>query len=209
MKRFTTWIQGWTTWFGYISLLASIANGSIVILESIISLNYDTYEAGGWHTSVLVICLVFVQAVVNIYAFKMVVWFELLDGILHCVLFVVFIVVLSAIGTWNGPEFFLSTSILSGFADQPFVAWNVGMLSCIWIFTGTFFPHPSIHRGMVHLRLIIFDTIPHRIRQCHPHERRDAWGKERCTSRHVLVHRHERHHELRHGHSPPGRHGYC
>ncbi|KAH7018492.1 amino acid permease [Microdochium trichocladiopsis] len=135
-RRFTTWVQGWSTWFGYISLLAGIANSSIVILESIISLNYEDYKKGGWHTSVLVIGLVFVQAVVNIYSFKLVIWFELLDGILHCVLFVVFIVVLPAIGTRNGPEFFVSTNISSGYSESPFIAWNVGMLSCVWIFTG-------------------------------------------------------------------------
>lgn len=111
----------------------------------------------------LVIGLVFIQAMVNIYAFKTVLWFELLDGILHCVLFVVFIVVLPAIGTRNGSEFFLSTSISSGFADQPFVAWNVGMLSCIWIFTGMFFLKSSIQYSMVRLGLITVDIIRHRI----------------------------------------------
>jgi len=58
VRRFATWIQGWTTWFGYIALQASLANVLVVQLESVISLNSTSYVAGGWHTSLLVIASV-------------------------------------------------------------------------------------------------------------------------------------------------------
>ncbi|KAJ0270652.1 hypothetical protein Brms1b_008505 [Colletotrichum noveboracense] len=57
VKRFATWIQGWSTWFGYVSLLAGIANVTIILLESMIQLNHENYVPGGWHTSVLVIAI--------------------------------------------------------------------------------------------------------------------------------------------------------
>lgn len=79
--------------------------------------------------------MVALQAFVNIYAFKIVVWMELLSGILHCVLFIVFIAVTAVMGTRNGGDFFLSKNVSSGW-DDYFVSWNVGMLSCVWIFTG-------------------------------------------------------------------------
>ncbi|KAI1334037.1 amino acid/polyamine transporter I [Xylariaceae sp. FL0016] len=135
LKRFTTWIQGWTTWFGYVSLLAGSANFTVNLLESLISLNHDTYSAGGWHTTLLVIATVVVQASLNIYCFRVVPWIEFLGGILHFVLFIIFIVVLTVMGPRNSSSFFLSSNVSSGW-DNYFISWNVGMLSSIWAFTG-------------------------------------------------------------------------
>lgn len=46
VRRFATWIQGWATWFGYVSLLAGIANVTIILLESMIQLNHENYVPG-------------------------------------------------------------------------------------------------------------------------------------------------------------------
>lgn len=69
VKRLATWIQGWATWFGYVSLLASIANVTILLLESLISLNVESYVEGGWHTSLLVIAMCLVQGLMNVVRF--------------------------------------------------------------------------------------------------------------------------------------------
>ncbi|KAF4460891.1 GABA permease [Fusarium albosuccineum] len=136
VKRFATWIQGWATWFGYVSLLAGIANVTIILLESMIQLNHpDTYVPGGWHTSVLVIAMCVVHGVMNIYAFKLIPWIELVAGVLHVCLFVIFVVVLVVMGPRNPSSFWLERNISSGW-DNTYVAWNLGMLTCVWSFTG-------------------------------------------------------------------------
>lgn len=136
VRRFATWIQGWFTWFGYVSLLAGIANVTIIQLESIIQLNHPTYVAGGWHTSVLVIAMCVLQGLMNVYSFKLIPWVEMVAGVLHVCLFVVFCVVLGVMGTRHNSSFWLQRNISSGWEDT-FVAWNLGMLTCVWSFTGT------------------------------------------------------------------------
>lgn len=134
-RRFATWLQGWFTWFGYVSLLAGIANVTIIQLESVISLNHPSYAAGGWHTSVLVVTMCLMQALMNVYAFGLIPWVEMVAGVLHVCLFVIFVVVLCVLGVGHESAFWLHRNISSGWDDQ-YVAWNLGMLTCVWSFTG-------------------------------------------------------------------------
>ncbi|KAI5456626.1 amino acid/polyamine transporter I [Mariannaea sp. PMI_226] len=135
VRRLATYVQGWSTWFGYISLLAGIANVTIILLESMIALNHTNYVAGGWHTSVLVIAMCVFQGLLNTYAFELIPWIELIAGVLHVALFVIFAVVLGVMGTRHSSSFWLQTNISSGW-DDTFIAWNLGMLTCVWSFTG-------------------------------------------------------------------------
>lgn len=138
VKRIATWMQAWITWFGYISLLAGVANVTILLLEALVALNYPTYVARGWHTSLLVIAMCTFQGLMNMYTFKLIPWIETVAGILHICLFVVFVVVLSVMGARNSANFvFFNRNISSGWSDT-FVAWNLGMLTCVWSFTGWF-----------------------------------------------------------------------
>lgn len=135
VRRFATYVQGWSTWFGYISLLAGIANVTIILLESMIQLNNESYVPGGWHTSVLVIAMSVLQGLMNTYAFWLIPWVELIAGVLHVCLFVIFVVVLCAMGTRHDSSFWLKSNVASGWSDT-FIAWNLGMLTCVWSFTG-------------------------------------------------------------------------
>lgn len=136
VKRFATWIQGWATWFGYVSLLAAIANVTIILLESMITINHPDYVAGGWHTSILVIAMCLVHGLMNVFAFKLIPWIELVAGVLHVCLFVIFVVVLMVMGPRNPASFWLERDISSGWENNEYVAWNLGMLTCVWSFTG-------------------------------------------------------------------------
>lgn len=137
-RRFATWAQGWATWFGYVSLLAGTANYAIVILEAAIPLNYPEFTFEGWHTALLVICICVVQALMNMYAFWLIPWVELVAGVLHVALFVIFVVVLAALETRHSADFvFLSWNISSGW-ENGFVSWNCGLLSSVWLFNGKF-----------------------------------------------------------------------
>lgn len=119
------------------SLVASIANVTVRILESLISLNIATYQEGGWHTTIIVIAMCILQGLVNIYCFKVVPWIEFVAGILHVLLFLVFVAVMAAMGRRNDVEFiFLQTNYESSGWDDKFISWNVGMLTCVWSMTG-------------------------------------------------------------------------
>lgn len=136
VKRFATWMQAWFTWFGYVSLLAAVANVTIILLESLIALNIPTYVAQGWHTSLLVIAMCAMQALMNMYAFWLIPWVEFVAGVLHLCLFVIFIVVLAVMGNRHSASFvFTARNTSSGWTDQ-FVAFHLGMLTCVWSFTG-------------------------------------------------------------------------
>lgn len=132
-RRFLTWIQGWATWTGYVALLASCINGNTTLFEGMIQLTYPGFESGGWHTTVINIATVGICAGVNLFAFWLVPWFELLTGILNVCLFVIFIVVLWVMSPRNSPNIFFETNIASGW-DNYYVSANIGALSSIFLF---------------------------------------------------------------------------
>lgn len=136
IKMFATWIQGWTTWFGYVALQAALANILVVQLESLITLNSETYVAGGWKTSVLVIACATFQGLVNVYAFRVIPWLEMISSILHVGLFVLVLVVFVVMAPRHEASFLLKPMIASGWDHSPYVSWHLGMLTCIFSITG-------------------------------------------------------------------------
>ena len=72
----------------------------------------------------------------NMYTFWLIPWLELIAGILHVCLFVVFVVVLVTMAPIHSARFiFLETASSSGWNDI-FISWNLGMLTGAWSFTG-------------------------------------------------------------------------
>ncbi|KAG8157287.1 hypothetical protein KVR01_012995 [Diaporthe batatas] len=136
IRMFATWIQGWTTWFGYVALQAALANILVVQLETLISLNSTTYIAGGWKTSVLVIASAVVQGLINAYAFRLVPWLETISKILHVALFILVLVVFVVMAPKHSASFLLKPMIASGWDQNPYVSWHLGMLTCVFSITG-------------------------------------------------------------------------
>lgn len=118
------------------ALLASILNSGVVSLEATIQLNNPDYSPGGWHTTMIVICMLLFMALMNIYAFRVIPWLEFVAGILNVCLFLIYIVVLFVMSPRNSADFILTTNMTSGW-DNYFVSWNVGSLSHIFLFVGT------------------------------------------------------------------------
>lgn len=138
IKRFITWMQGWMTWFGWISLLAGIANITAIILQQLAVLNHPGYVPKTWHITMIMIALIVVQGLINSNSrtFAIIPWLELVAGILHVCLFVLFLVVLVVMGSrHSGHYIFLESSVSSGWTNS-YVSWNLGMLTCAWSFTG-------------------------------------------------------------------------
>ncbi|ROW17977.1 hypothetical protein VPNG_00211 [Cytospora leucostoma] len=134
-RRFLTWIQGWATWIGYIATLASCINYNTTIVEGLVQLRNPEYQLVGWHTTLIVLGTLAFLTLVNMYAFRLVPWFELLSGILNICLFLIFVVVLFAMAPRNSGNIFLETNVSSGW-DSYFPAVNIGALSNIFIFVG-------------------------------------------------------------------------
>lgn len=133
LRRFLTWMQGWSTWAGYIALLASCLNGNTVILEGVIQLAHPEFEIGGWRTALIMIAMVVFCAVINMYAFWLVPWFELLTGFLNVATVLVIFVVLWAMAPRNSVDILMQTNVSSGW-DNYFVSANLGALSNIYLF---------------------------------------------------------------------------
>lgn len=134
--RFITWLQGWMTWFAWISLLCSVANFTAYILQGIVVMNYPTYVPERWHLTLIIIAMVLVQGLMNMYTFRLIPWIEAGAGVLHIVLFIIFIAVLLALAPKHSSDFvFFESSIFSGWSNS-FVSWNLGLITPTWGFVG-------------------------------------------------------------------------
>lgn len=132
-RRLLTWIQGWATWIGYIATPASCINYNTTIVEGLVQLRNPEYQLVGWHTTLIVLGTLAFLTLVNMYAFRLVPWFEVLSGILNICLFLIFVVVLFAMPPRNSGSIVLETKVSSGW-DSYFQAVNIGALSNIFIF---------------------------------------------------------------------------
>ena len=135
-RRFITWIQGWMTWFAWISLLASVANVTAYILQGIVTFNYPNYVPERWHLTMVIIAMLVTECLMNMYTFFLIPWIELAAGILHVVLFITFFVVLLVMAPRHSANFvFLKSSTSSGWSNS-YVSWNLGLLTPTYGFVG-------------------------------------------------------------------------
>lgn len=160
LKRFLTWMQGWSTWAGYMALLASCLNGNTVILEGVIQLAHPEYVTGGWHTALIMIAMLVFCAVINMYAFWLVPWFELLTGFLNVSMVVIIFVVLWAMAPRNSVDIFMQTNVSSGW-DNYFVSANLGALSNIYLFICKFHPSPHLRQYQTESGIAAFESVVH------------------------------------------------
>lgn len=74
---------------------------------------------------------------INQYTFWIIPWLELIAGIMHVILFIIYVVVLVTLSPRHDSDFvFFKESILSGWDRSSFVAFNLGMLVPAWGFIG-------------------------------------------------------------------------
>lgn len=137
MRKFTTWLQGWITWFGWVSVLAAYVNLNAIVIEAMAALKNPNYIPKDWHTAVIMLgFLVFCGGVNSMrWTFVAVPWLELIAGILHVSLFILFIVVLVVMGSRNSvDDIFFHREIWSGWDSNPVLSWHLGMLTCVGSF---------------------------------------------------------------------------
>ncbi|KAK3716360.1 hypothetical protein LTR37_006510 [Vermiconidia calcicola] len=138
-RRFITWMQGWVTWFGWVSLLAGVANTTAYMLQQLVVANYPNYKAETWHVTLIIFALLIVGGLMNMYAFWLIPWIELVAGILHIILFIIFVVVLVTLAPRHEASFvFLDRASAAGNSgwSNSFVGWNLGLWTPSWGFVG-------------------------------------------------------------------------
>ncbi|KAK8856695.1 amino acid permease [Apiospora arundinis] len=135
-RRFLTWIQGWVTWTGYVATFASSVNFGTAVLEGIIQLNYPDYVVEGWRTTLISLGTLAVITLINLYAFRVVPWFDLFSGVLNILLFVAFMIIFLVMAPKNGGEIFTQTNVSSGWTNSYYASSQIGSLSNVWLFIG-------------------------------------------------------------------------
>ena len=100
------------------------------IIQGLIVLNKDDYIPQKHHGTLLAWAILALPLFCNIFARKILAPLEVMGGILHITLFVVFIVVLVALSPKSSADFVFGTTItrLSGWQNSG-VEWCVGLLS--------------------------------------------------------------------------------
>ncbi|KAI8237186.1 Choline transport protein [Colletotrichum sp. SAR 10_96] len=135
-RRFITWMQGWVTWFAWVSALAGSAASEANIIMGLVVTNYPSYAFQPWHLTLVIVAQLVACGLINMYAFRTIPWMELLAGVLHVVLWVVIVVVLLALAPRASADFvFFERTVSSGWTNG-FVSWNIGMLVPAWGFIG-------------------------------------------------------------------------
>ena len=131
-------MQGWITWFGWVSTLAGVANTSAYMLQSLAAANYPNYEAKTWHVTLIIFALLIVEGLMNMFTWFLIPWFEMLAGFLHIILFVIFVVVMVVLAPRHSAEFvFLQRESSSGW-NNDFVSFNLGLMTVSWGFVGQY-----------------------------------------------------------------------
>lgn len=72
----------------------------------------------------------------NMYTFWLIPWIELFAGILHVIMFIIFVAVLLSLAPRHPSDFvFFNNQSASGW-DNGYVSWNLGLLTPVWGFVG-------------------------------------------------------------------------
>lgn len=140
IRRFATWMQGWITWTGWISMGVGVGSVTTSWIISLVQLNHPGYTPQLWHSTLLIWAQVLVCVGFNLYKFgKLVPWIETVAGILHISLFVAFSITLLALAPKHSASFvFLSrvdSAQTSGWTND-FISWNLGLQTSVWAFVG-------------------------------------------------------------------------
>ena len=119
------------------------------IIQGLIILNKDNYIPQKYQGTLLAWAILALPLFCNIFARKILAPLEVMGGILHVALFLVFIIVLVVLSPRSSAEFVFGTTVTgqSGW-QNPGVEWCVGLLSSAFPLAGkSRLPH--LPRGLV------------------------------------------------------------
>lgn len=135
-KRFITWMQGWVTWFAWVSVLAGATASEANVLLGLVDVNFASYEFKPWHLTFCIVAQLVIVGLMNMYTFRAIPWLELLAGVLHVILWLIFVIILVTLAPRHDADFvFFERSVNSGW-NNSVVSWNLGLLAPAWGFIG-------------------------------------------------------------------------
>ena len=100
------------------------------IVQGLIALNDETYIPQGWHGTLLAYAILAIPLFANIFARRVLAPLEIMGGIVHIALFVVFVAVLVAMSPRSSSHFVFETTFTgqSGYSNAG-AQWCIGLLS--------------------------------------------------------------------------------
>ncbi|KAK6369786.1 hypothetical protein LTS17_009236 [Exophiala oligosperma] len=128
---FWSLLQGWITVFAWMALCAQVCYLEGTLIQGLIALNNpETYIPKGWHGTLLAWSILALPLICNIWARRILAPLEVVGGIVHVALFIVFVVVLVALSPRSSADFVFTTTFtgLSGYGSAG-VSWSIGLLS--------------------------------------------------------------------------------
>ncbi|KIW99848.1 uncharacterized protein Z518_10776 [Rhinocladiella mackenziei CBS 650.93] len=127
---FWSLLQGWITVFAWMAVCAQVCFLEGTIIQGLVVLNDETYIPERWHGTMFSWAILAIPLLCNIFARRVLAPLEVLGGIVHIALFVVFVVVLVAMSPRSSADFVFATTFtgLSGYGS-PGVQWCIGLLS--------------------------------------------------------------------------------
>ncbi|TLS30109.1 hypothetical protein PpBr36_03848 [Pyricularia pennisetigena] len=129
---FLTWLQGWSTWLGYVSMISSNVTGGVITMQGIINIAKPEWVPAGWQTTLITLAYLSLCTALNLWWFRAVPWFETMSGILNALLFVVVVIIVWTMAPRAGMDVFLIKSNAGGWGD--FVSYNIGSISNLFLF---------------------------------------------------------------------------
>ncbi|KAK7614754.1 amino acid/polyamine transporter I [Phyllosticta paracitricarpa] len=138
--KFMTWIQAWMTWVAWVALLASVLNVVTNLIQGTVILNYPGFTFESWQTWLIMMCLLSFLYTINIFLYWIVPMYELMTGVLHLLLFFVYIGILLGFQKEKASADFVffhrvDSPTTSGWPTNA-VSWHLGLLTPIYIFSG-------------------------------------------------------------------------
>ncbi|KAF6821156.1 LPXTG-domain-containing protein [Colletotrichum plurivorum] len=136
-NRFWGLMQGWITTAAWCFACGGPPSILANMTISLAVFNNPTYEPARWHTSLVMIGTMILPFLCNLWFRRFLDVFEVVGGILHFVLFVVFVAVLAALGQRSSPDYVFRTLTwdVSGW-NNPGVSWGLGLLTVTFSVTG-------------------------------------------------------------------------
>lgn len=135
-RKFITWVQGWITWFSWISLLAGVVNIAANIITTLAQAQYPNFVLQGWHTILIMYAILITMGLLNMYAFWIIPWVEMINGLTHIVLWIIFVSVLVTLAPRHSAEWVFTEKAADSGWDNDYVSFNLGVVFVTWGFVG-------------------------------------------------------------------------
>ncbi|KAH1342217.1 hypothetical protein KXX25_005926 [Aspergillus fumigatus] len=122
-----SWLVGWIGTFGWVAFTASAPFLAATMIQGLVVLNYEEYQAKRWHGTLIYWALLAISAVVNIWGARLISLIENASSLIHLAAFVAEFVVIWVCAPTKHSASFVFTLFRneSGWSSNG-VAWSIG-----------------------------------------------------------------------------------